>query len=318
MSNKSFSTGVAFVDALLDGGHRRKTMYGLLGPIGIGKSHLADQLAGEGARLLEQNNMPGKWVLVDLENSWQLVAFRLISLLSGLSREEVGRVLSSRNDATGRCREAVALIHRRIAWFTPDVVRSLLHAKHPENTLAELVKTIAAETPIAGLIVDHSSMFKTGGDVTRAMNAFQISRRVLDFVEACGNLAERYDCPVWIVHQQNTAANEKHPLAAQNHRSASISKRWSDRMNYCLVLGTHDRATHCFTIRCTKAPGIPGHPQPILLRIDSDVARLIAVDDDEASIDMEAFQIRETPSRIEIDAEDLIRLEHLCKTSSHR
>ena len=93
--NQAFqSTYVPFLDKLLGGGTAPTGVYGILGPTGVGKTHLASMIASNGATcgsIFQSECLnPFPWVLFDIESERPLTQQRILSHCAKVKRENVG------------------------------------------------------------------------------------------------------------------------------------------------------------------------------------------------------------------------------------
>ena len=91
-------------------------------------------------------------------------------------------------------------------------------------------------------------------------------------------VAERYEIPIWVMHQFSGDANEKSPLKLLDHSQASESKSFAMYLSFCVCFGNRDPANHCLRMHVTKRRRAGDHQPPSLLRIDGQMARLVSAD----------------------------------------
>lgn len=93
MNEEFRPTYVPFLDKLLGGGTARSGVYGILGPTGVGKTHLASMIATNGATcgsIFEdtcRRSLP--WILFDLETPRSLAEQRILSHAARVNRGNV-------------------------------------------------------------------------------------------------------------------------------------------------------------------------------------------------------------------------------------
>ena len=92
-------------------------------------------------------------------------------------------------------------------------------------------------------------------------------------------VAERYDIPVWVMHQFSGEANEKSPTKLLHHSQASESKSFAMYLSFCVCFGNRDPMNHCLRMQVTKRRRA-GDPQPpMLLRIAGDMVKIVSAED---------------------------------------
>lgn len=297
-------SGVDFIDRCLGPDRSRGQLYGLLGPIGVGKSTLGAMIAVEGAKMAYTRQMagqsPAQWVYINIDGKASDMQERLISHGAKISRNELGRdwFLKDRSViGTYRAYETerrAELPHREnvLLGETERLIdfRSRIYGRHlrlmdldsvewgqtqPSQSIAEGLEFMALDVQIAGVVIDY---------VGRAVKDFvdfdflRIPAETIHFIHECReHIADRWNCPVWLIHQLNGEANLRKPGSVQHHRDAADCKSFGDELDACFVLGQRDHTSGAFLLQCTKSSIQP--PEPAILRFDPHFATLRQTDD---------------------------------------
>ncbi len=303
MPEKLQPTYVPFLDELLGGGTAPQGVYGVLGPTGIGKTHLASMIACNGATqgsIFECRwpNAP-PWILFDLESHFAISRQRILSHCARVSRGNIGSEnMKEQAYEKLRCSElpklnGVLLNEENRAVFAREVLKRNLLLRTGDD-LRSSAEVASSDMPrgIANIIAGADFDVKLGGIVIDGVNnvwnlacsstSMPERRFILEFVGTfCRGLAEKYRCPVWVTHQVNAKACDASPLASLSHKNAARCKGFADSLDACFVLGTTPENEHekrkFFAIQCTKGDPDIVSPKRLLLEHDQDFASLAEV-----------------------------------------
>jgi hypothetical protein len=296
------STGIAFLDSLLDGGQLACGLHGLLGTIGSGKTTLGSMIAIEGARIeyerARRKEQAGRWVFVTVDQPATQIEQLAISHAARIRRTAVdGRTPISEELDAWACEtqgDAGAAVtsnsseRQRLQWLHPlrcnhlhlvdlSILRHFDGSPHPVDYLSRRIKMLAVSTPIAGIVVDYVGLLVNNFNFppTSDGSPRKSSTLIRQFVAKARNqLARQFDCPVWLIHQLNGAANGMSPVAVQHHQDAAECKHFGDALDTCLCLGRKDQ-TGAVLLNCSKALSVDELPPPVLLEFDPNFASLI-------------------------------------------
>lgn len=290
MPEKLQPTYVPFLDTLLGGGTATQGVYGILGPTGIGKTHLATMVACDGATsgsIFRKN--PGQtrpWLLFDLESPGDMIATRVLSHCAKVRRENIVAANAIEQPYEQRRRSELInwsetliteksrlehtkhRLHGKLLTYNADRLRQLNSGDNESSSsyfdVAEAVlrcisilKGQCNQEP-GGIVIDGVDNVWT---LAQEVTPLDEREFILHFVSVfCRDLSERYRCPVWVTHQVNGTACAASPIAILSHSSAARCRRFADSLDACFVLGTATVRNY-FTIQCTK-----GNPDRAILR----------------------------------------------------
>ncbi len=295
-------TGIDFLDQYLPHSQPANLVYGLLGPIGVGKSTLGAMIAVEGAKKEYARRLAGStsgtWVIVNFDGSETDVLERIVSHGAKISRsqryrrsiqENLSRIWANhlyelkRKEELPQAKGILFGETERLRYFTAHLWNQELHLLHLASegisraeplvqTISGHIERLVQHRRIAGVVIDYVGM-AVREYVGHDSPYWELSHEICSFVsDSREQIAERWDCPVWLVHQLNGAANQNRPGIVQHHNDASECRRFGEGLDACFTLGTRDSQTAAFQIACTKSPTEP--PGPTILQFDPDFATL--------------------------------------------
>jgi len=301
-------TYVPFLDKLLGGGTAPSGVYGVLGPTGIGKTHLASMIASNGAThgsifddACRHSTLP--WVLFDIETGRADTQQRILSHCAKMKRENVGTGhieiqsyeqarLSEFPEMRGRFmseRERERDTHARKVMSN----RLRLICQHDlfqENEeygleckftdfpkwIAECIDEFGSGTLLGGIVIDGVSNVWNYSQESSSMSEREFIR---DFVDNfCRELSFAEQCPVWVTHQVNGTACNASPLAPLSHQDAARCKTFASSLDACFVLGSPSEDT-VFAIQCTKRQSDSAKLDRLPLTFDEDFATIVEAKD---------------------------------------
>lgn len=300
-------SGVDFIDRRLGPVRPGGQLYGLLGPIGVGKSTLGAMIAVEGAKRAltrhTKGEKPGAWIYINLDGSKADVEKLLLSHGAKISRNELDRDRDGllTNLSTNENYHVYETDRRAELPHKEDVLlgeaerlvdfSSRLQARHlrlvdldsvewgqatrPSQCIAEGLEYMTLVVRIAGVVIDYVGV-AVKEYIGREYQG--LSGEISQFIYECRRqIADRWNCPVWLIHQLNGEANQKKPGAMQHHRNAADCDSFGENLDACFVLGQRDRVSGAFLLQCTKSSIQP--PEPAILRFDPHFATLRQTDD---------------------------------------
>lgn len=262
---RKHATGIPLVDTITGGGVPNHGVIGVVAPIGVGASVLATMIAGQGilneeARQTTRDKRRG-WLLFDRQNESPLTYQRLVSYVSGEPRNWMGRRIigASTKELPGftnpKIETAKTIMNNRLPFFDPYTAW--------ENFFTAWDK--ASELPqnfeIAGIVIDNLSNIydeckQSWAELARRLDIPDLPCYFyLSYLEIiCRGLAERYKCPVWVIHRASGKANAANPTAALKRENVKDCKLFAEYLDTCLILGNKSPANDLFAVRCVKSP----------------------------------------------------------------
>jgi len=98
---------------------------------------------------------------------------------------------------------------------------------------------------------------------------------VSEFGDQCRiHIADRFNTPVWIMHQLSGEANKRTHATKQVHADAAESKGFAENLWFCFTLGTKDETHNVLYFNCSKARRSPGGKAP-LVKVDGEFGKLV-------------------------------------------
>lgn len=288
-----YSTGIGFLDRMLDGGQMAGEVYGVLGAYGSGKTLFSVQLACQSAvyqvtqSTINPSYKPKCSVIVHYEATSQEIRSRIGSHLAEIHyRELVEMDLSRLSRADGSVplkdyekehwKEA---IRRNDLSFVPEFERlqsrlslfgdyiclldmSGMDVRNPKRgsgyvqEVADILQTeiLAKGLTIGCVVIDYAGL--CARRYMRAKNLRPDSLRHLigDFGDCCRQLiAVPMNCPVWVMHQLAAAANKRTYANLQHHADAAEAKNFVENMVYAFNISVPHDTYRTVLFNVTKA-----------------------------------------------------------------
>ena len=130
-----------------------------------------------------------------------------------------------------------------------------------------------------GIIIDYAGIMVErymAGRNEKVENEFHYLNRFVNNVRV--EIAAKFNCIVWILHQLHGDAASSSPTTRQHHSKARGARNFADNANFAFNLGTKDPKTNCCLITCSKARRSEGLKDPPIVRIDGPFGALIPED----------------------------------------
>lgn len=303
------STGLVFVDTMLNGGHAPKEALGVLGPFGSCKTTLLVQLSVETARMER-----AKWIKAGRTGPLGMVyyvqyeeAVDPFMLIRGLSYgaqvrrdtfDHYDRSLLSTSKtlkeyelnmfaaqiAAGievpgedeRIRRTQKLLNTN--WRPLDMSGGDKHyPNRGTGLMPELAAVIEADIQqhkdafVAAVFVDYAKIA-----CMRYLSANDMDYKDMRFLlgefpaRARDNIAKPFDCPIWIAQQLSGTANSYGPGRAQHHSDASESKSFAENLDISFAIGSVTAESLCL-FSLTKGRRV-GRTKDAIIRIDGSMS----------------------------------------------
>lgn len=285
-NSKARPTGVKFLDDFI-GGLVPGEIYSCLGPIGTGKTTMAIQLAATVSLQLqkiwvesERTSPLGKVFYVTTDDGRVDIQRRMLSYGAVVDKDQISgtttplttketmsdadhaladdprfRAAYSETDRLHMIRERFRDNLRIIDLLGKSVIPENMHPITYVRQQIEIVIREVGNICCALIIIDHCETLisRLAGlpkkNTLRSEVTKQLPRVIKD------QLATRFSCPVWAVHQITGEANEKAINARITHEDAKGSPSWGDDFNACFSISQIDRETDLCRLSLTKNSG---------------------------------------------------------------
>lgn len=303
------STGIRFVDESI-GGDSVGDVSGLLGPMGGGKTTLAIHMAVSTARYafaeaIRTSSRPPLVVYVTYEQaatklrpmSWS-VAFqiprrKLQSLGDDWSRlttpdclEDYERALVGVSadgapypvtplSETERWDAESVWLGRCFTFL--DMSGSDEHPTAGNGGVPELLSYLERlqqdrQQPLRAVYIDYAGLLISGVANSQNISDERDRRNMLRELgmQLRRQIAQRFNCTVWLLHQMSGAATKVSPTRVLTHGDAADCKSFAENMAVCGCLGNEDKSTGCRLLNWSKTRHTDGATAlPSTLRINN-------------------------------------------------
>lgn len=307
------STGVSFLDEMMEGGAAPGEVYYLMGPTGVGKTLAGLQIAYSGALtqqlLASQGATLGHWYYFTYEQPvepdliqrlWSCAAdihidtfrkgeeFSTSASLKPYERLRYAKRLERSEDVPGELERLNAqrtrMTEQANLWLKDMSGGDKTDPYAGSGGLPEVERFLDAEVrrgrKVAGFVIDYVELV-----VDRYLRQKNVSddRRKYNELKTFGDvsrqrLAEKCGCSGWLLHQLAGAANKRRPTAAQHHSDGSGCKSMADNAAFAFNLGTKDRDSSTCLISCSKSRRASGDDKQRVLYVDGAFGKMEAAD----------------------------------------
>jgi hypothetical protein len=290
-----FTTGVGFLDRLMDGGQAPGEVYVLLGATKSGKTTLGVKLAVEGARHQQlvaraSGGRPADWLYFGYEEVvrplmhhrvWSYAAvidghtFRHNLPLSSLERGDYkdyerarwagafarGLPVAGEAERLEAARAELGGKNLVLVDFAGGVEGQGL------GGIDEIARTVALHAQegrrTSGVVTDYAGLAVERMIMGRNLDPKQEFRHLERFVnEIRVKVAAPYRCAVWVLHQLHGDEAKRSPGARLHHTNARGSRNIADNAAFAFALGNIDPSSNCLVVNCTARRRPPGRGRP--------------------------------------------------------
>lgn len=304
MSRKlgQISTGVSFLDMILDGGQYRGGTHGVLMPTGTGKSHLALMIAAGSALAESDLEENGKWLYISDHVELPDLQKNVLSFASKVPRESLREKFKSESDEGKRFRWVADRINRSFAAVCGEEWRSLYsrckEGSNPWELVNRLILAQSRSGRIAGIVIDDTSKMSLP-TVCRPDGRRMADYEVLNEVAKtwAPKWAKHYQCPVWLMHSTNSTASSAQPLAELSAANALHCRTFGPALDVCLVAGKRVvcNGNEVSVIQCCRNIFRPAGEQKsrrMLIKFDQSIAEIVEARDFYEDFDRETIMQR--------------------------
>ncbi len=307
------TTGLSFLDQMMDGGQAPGEVYLLLGPTGVGKTTLAVQLAVQGALfqqvLHEEGQELGHWFIFTYESPvdpelryrvfsyaaqihrdslWKMRSLSELSTISSLKPYEIAKYQDQIVTGTPVMGEYERLMGikaklNKNLWLVDMSGANKDNPKIGSGGVEEIARYLTRKSnegmKIAGYVIDYA-----GKSVERYMaeNRLKEENKRLYLSRYAGDcvrlLSAPYGAAGWVLHQLSGAANSKSPTARQGHTDAAECKTMADAAWFAFSIGTKDLSTSTCQISCSKTRRAAGDAKDRVLYVDGAFCNISSAD----------------------------------------
>jgi RecA/RadA recombinase len=307
-----FSTGVPFMDRLMNGGQAGGEAYTLMGPTKGGKTTLALQMAVQTALQFQRDAADGKGPLLHvfyfsyeepveprlLHRLWAHLAQIDYDVLdNGLEftsqekkdyrpyeHERWGAQLSRGLPVPGekeRFAKACELLGNRNFWSVDfsGAVPGQGAGGVPE-ALAVLLRARDAGKHVGMIVIDYTGLavqrMLVSGRFSRGFKQSDEFALIQSFpYEVVCQIAGPFNCACWVLHQLHGSESLKDPTAPMHHARARGSRNFADNAAFAFELGNLDPNTSCVWLHRTAARRAAPVTEPTLVRLDGAVRTMV-------------------------------------------
>jgi len=306
-------TGVSFIDSRMSGGMQPGEVNVLLGPTGVGKTTLGMQLAVEGARYSYLRSRdyeePKKQnVFLSYEISLREMQIRMMTYAAQIDKSRLEqhkfKELSTRESLQDYERrrwkrqimEGVEVPgeqdrwHSATPWLHDHMHLMDMSADQGDSNLgnggiAEIKGTldkINSQREHAGfnvIVIDWAGMvarqyLRAQGEAMDKLYYHEL----YEFVSRVRRqIANPYNCQVWVLHQLTGQANKKGPTARMHHSDAEGCGSFAVNAWFAFCLGNKDQSTNTCLLSATKTRRGAGQ-DAVVCKIDGAFGRLLDAD----------------------------------------
>lgn len=302
-------TDMAFLDESMDGGPALGEVIVVLGPTGGGKTLLAIMAAVNGARyqvkLAKKGEPSGYWFYFTYESPVNPdIRSRVMSYAAQIHFKETMKNLKNMDQLSTsnnlkeyekkrweaairtnipvpgereRYQEQVELIGDRLKLVDMSGKDNPSVGSKGIEEIARVLQTATnkGQQPV-GIIIDYAGLVVErymAAKNERLENEFAHLNRFVNNVRV--QIASRFNCICWVLHQLHGDAAAASPTARQHHSKARGARNFADNANFAFNIGTKDESNNCCIITCTKHRRADGVKEPPIVRIDGQFGSMI-------------------------------------------
>lgn len=150
--------------------------------------------------------------------------------------------------------------------------------------IAMIIEQLLHETSsdCGSVIIDYAGMLvkrmMMAGTVTGSFDDASMLRHHLSGVPGAvkSQIADKFNCVAWVMHQLSGAANARGPAAKLDHTDAAEARNFAENLNFCFVVGK-PTSDNLLVMSCTKHRRRPPRDS-IIVRVDGGMNQVIDAD----------------------------------------
>lgn len=299
------STGITWLDPIMGGGTNSGKVYGIFGPFGSFKTGFGVQVGVSAAQIhvtiaKDKGGKPRLVVYVVYEGGEDEIRTRALACAAKMPKKHIVdhflsgaplstfdrlhpyeedrlRRMANREDflpETQRLLDAVATTSN---FQILDFSGSRKNPYAGQGYIPEIVAALdrlRRETgmEIGTVIIDYAKLMVRRYMRANGLKPEQTRFYMGDIPDTLRrDVAEKFDCAVWILQQLNTTANKKAAGTAQHHADSSEAGDFGENLWYCFTLSAVNKAQgHTIQFNATKTRDTEGLSEPIVLQIVGD------------------------------------------------
>jgi hypothetical protein len=311
------STGVDFLDDIMNGGDAPTEVYGIMGGYGTGKTLLAVQACYQKSLLFQskadQTLAPTmeSCHLFHYEAGYDEILRRVWSHAGRIHQESLERMkydgLSTRGNLKPYELELFAEEIKRLGLENVDgeeerldKAKKLLKrgnlslhdfsGNDPENPTAgggyvdEIASSLRHEVSkgrkIGAVYIDYV-LAACRSHLNRTNRRTEDLRHLVGGfpMECYRKISSQFGCRVYLFHQRSGASNSRSFLANYDGGDSAESKSFPENVWFNIILGNKDVETSCIRVHCSKSRRAKGVANPILVRLQGHLGTAEKADD---------------------------------------
>lgn len=296
------SSGVDFLDAVMNGGDAVGEVYGVLGAYGSGKTCLAVQATYEKALVFQAEHdarggplatthlfhyeagydeiLRRLWAYAArvhkdvfesfdpnaLSTTGKLKSYELTTFARTIAEEGLANVPGERE----RLDKALTLIRRNVYLhdFSSPADDPGAGTGGVDEIAAKLRYEADRDMRIGAVYVDYVLAAARRQLAATGRRTEDLRHLINAFPDECmRKIAKPFGCRVYLFHQLSGAANARGFGARLDHSDSGECKTFAENLWFCFVLGARDLETNCLQLYVSKSRRARGVESPPLLRL---------------------------------------------------
>lgn len=257
------STGISFLDRAMGGGCEPGEVYTVLGPTGAGKTLLGLQITYSGA--LEFTSSTDVNVYYTYELALPAIISRVVSMVSQVPMDRLSVIYRNPEemhnigdqDEFDRIARAVTFLNNNCLFrdFSGAHVGGRVFGSGGIGEIvSDLDVIVQSGRTVRTVVIDWALAMIRREIMNKNKNEDRIVSYLATMVQSVANeIARRFGCNVWILHQLSPEASKKSLKNVPDHTDAEWCKSFANYAWYSFALSKEDPNNSLQYIACTKA-----------------------------------------------------------------